>query len=216
MLSEFCLINSRGLRDLGDEALISPGRPRIMPASYYRAASLDERVAFCVRNGLYCLPTAELVDWLRNKIAGRTAVEIGAGNGVLADALGIPATDSRLQEDSKIAAVYAAAKQPLVVYGEKVERLNAAEAVERYRPRVVIASWVTHRYRADRPEAGGSMFGVDEEDIIASCEEYIFIGNSRVHAGKSVWALSHERLEYDWLFSRAFNGSPDFIATWSR
>jgi hypothetical protein len=58
--------------------------------------------------------------------------------------------------------------------------------------------------------------GVDEEAVIAACDSCIFIGNSSVHAPKSVWSLPHERIEPDWLFSRAANETPDFIAIWDR
>jgi hypothetical protein len=57
---------------------------------------------------------------------------------------------------------------------------------------------------------------VDEAAIIASCEEYISIGNERVHAAKPIWALPHEKLTPPWLYSRALNGSADFIASWRR
>src|SRR5690606_25860612 len=102
-----------------------------------------------------------------------------------------------------------------IVYGKNVEKLAAKNAVQKFRPQVVVASWVTHLYREDRHEAGGNMFGVDEEFILDNCEEYIFIGNTAVHASKSIWTRPHERHTPDWVFSRASNGSPDFVAVWS-
>ena len=81
---------------------------------------------------------------------------------------------------------------------------------------MVIACWVTHRFDPGAPERGGSSTGVDEADIIAACDEYIFIGNQRVHAHKPIWTLAHERFTPDWLYSRAMNCTPDFIATWSK
>lgn len=198
------------------DVLEADGRPKVMPAAYYRNTTILERAVLGATHGLYGLPTQELVDWLKEKINGRSAIEIGAGHGALASALGIPATDSRMQEEPAIAALYAGMGQPVVRYGENVEKLDAAEAVARYRPQVVVASWVTHKYLETRHIAGGNMFGVSEEDVIASCEAYIFIGNSKVHAGKSIWNLPHSRIEPDWLFSRASNGSPDFIAIWGK
>jgi hypothetical protein len=202
-------LDSNSIRDLAPAA---PGRPRVMPAAFYRGTSIADRAVFGARHGLYGLPTVELIDWLKEKINGRTAIEIGAGHGVLADALGIPATDNRQQEEPAVAAYYAAIRQPVVQYGKSVEKLDAAAAVAKYRPQVVIASWVTHKYLAERHEAGGNENGVTEEAIIAACGTYIFIGNSKVHAQKSIWGLPHSKIEPDWLFSRAHNGSPDFIA----
>lgn len=171
---------------------------------------------FGVRHGLYGFPTEELCSFLRVRIRGRQAIEIGSGHGVLAKALGIPATDNRQQEDAEVRAHYAAIRQPTVPYGEHVEKLDAAAAVEKYRPAVVVACWITHRFDPSRPDAGGSATGVDEVAIIASCDEYIFIGNERVHAHKPIWALPHEKLTPPWLYSRAINGSRDFIGIWRR
>jgi hypothetical protein len=108
---------------------------------------------------------------------------------VLAQALDIPATDNRQQEDEDIRAYYRALGQPMVPYGDHVEKLDAIAAIAKYRPQVVIACWVTHRFEADCLEAGGSATGVDEAAVVAACEEYIVIGNERVHAGKPIWAL---------------------------
>jgi hypothetical protein len=210
------VIDTAGARDLALDVLDENGVMKPMPASYYRNTTVAERALFGQRQGIYGFLTEELIDWLQGRIAGRPAIEIGAGHGALAAALGIKATDSKMQEDPKVAAFYAAAGQPVVKYGKNVERLDAKDAVRKYRPRVVIASWVTHLYRPVRHAAGGNMFGVNEEQIIGRCEEYIFIGNAQVHAGKSIWALEHELSTPHWLYSRAHNGTPEFIACWRR
>jgi hypothetical protein len=169
-----------------------------------------------VRHGLYSFATEELCRFLRERVRGRTAIEIGAGHGVLAQALSIPATDNRQQEESAIADHYAALGQPTAPYGAHVEKIDAAAAVSKYRPSVVIACWVTHRFSGDRPELEGSATGVEEGAIIDACDEYIFVGNEDVHARKPIWALPHEKLTPPWLYSRAANGSRDFIAIWRR
>jgi hypothetical protein len=202
------------IRDLGPDALEAPGRPRIMPASFYYTTSVAERALLGHRNGIYSFPTAELVDWLCAVIDGRSAIEIGAGNGALAAALGIPATDNKMQSDPLIGQIYAATGQPPVIYGPNVEQLDAAAAIAHYRPQVVLACWVTHLFDENRPQAGGNMFGVDEEALIKACDTYIFIGNTHVHKNKSIWRHAHIKIEPDWLYSRAVNGSPEFIAVW--
>lgn len=209
-------LNPTRVRDISDLVLDAQGHLRILTARELAATTPQERLLCDVRHGLYGFPTLELVDFLRTRIAGRSAIEIGAGHGVLAQALGIPATDNRQQEDAAIRAHYRALGQPTVPYGDHVEKLDAAAALTTYRPQVVIACWVTHRFEAHRPEAGGSATGVDEAAIIAACEEYIVIGNERVHAGKPIWSLPHEKLTPPWLYSRAVNGSADFVAVWRR
>lgn len=166
--------------------------------------------------GVQELRNTQLCEYLRTRIAGRRAIEIGAGNGVLARELGITATDNRQQEEPGLKAYYAQLSQPTVRYGDNVERLDANAAVAKYKPEVVIACWVTHRFDPRAESAGGSSSGVDEAAIIAACDEYIFIGNEQVHAHKPIWGLPHEKLTPPWLHSRAVNGSRDFIAIWKR
>lgn len=208
------MLDPRNIRDIAPAVLAAPGKPRILPASFYQGTTPQERALLGVRHGIYGLPTEELVAWVRERIGGRRAIEIGAGHGAFAEALGIPATDNWQQSNPSIAQYYAALKQPVVKYGNHVEKLDALEAVAKHKPQVVVANWVTHKYRPERHAAGGNQDGVDEEALIQSCEAYIFIGNRSVHAGKSIWSLPHEIIEPDWLFSRATNGTADFIAVW--
>lgn len=204
------------IRDLAKNVLDANGHPKVMPASFYADTSQEERSLFAVRNGLYGLHTQELVDWLRAFIGQRSAIEIGAGNGVLAKALGITATDNFMQDNPAIRLLYEQSKQPPVKYGQDVERIDAAAAVRKYRPQVVIGSWITRRYTAAEPERGGNMFGVDELDILAHCQHYVLIGNARVHANSAL--VNHgdpeQLLTPDWLYSRAMNGTPNFIGVW--
>jgi hypothetical protein len=208
--------NASSVRDISSLLLDKHGRLRVVPARVLATTTAQERLVFGVRHGLYSFPTEELCAFLRAFIRGKTAIEIGAGHGALAQALSIPATDNRQQEEASVKAHYRQISQPTVPYGEHVEKLDAADAVEKYRPNVVIACWVTHLFDSNRPQAGGNVFGVDEAKLIASCDEYVFIGNEQVHAHKPIWAISHQRLEPPWLYSRAVNGSPDFIVIWRR
>lgn len=215
LLSEATVIDP-GTRDIAPEVFDDAGNLRVMPASYYAQTEQAERSRLCVEHGLYCLPTVELVEHLRGLIGGQRAIEIGAGNGVIARALGIPATDSRMQEMPHYRKKYQQLGQAVVRYGDNVERLDASVAIKRYRPKVVLAAWVTHRYNPKRHEAGGNELGVVEEGVVTACEMYVVIGNEWVHRSKSIWALPHEIDHPSWLFSRAHNGSPDFIAIWRR
>lgn len=209
-------LNPDQVRDISDLMLDDAGRLRVVPASDLASTTPQERFLFGVRHGLYSFPTEELCEFLRQRIRGRSAIEIGAGHGALAAALSIPATDSRLQEEPAVRAHYAGIGQPVVPYGQAVKKLSAADAVSTYRPSVVIACWVTHLFDPERPWAGGNPAGVDEASIIASCDEYIFIGYEHVHRGKPIWALPHEKLAPNWIYSRAVNGSRDFVGIWSR
>lgn len=205
-----------GLEDLAPLLLDAHGRLRVVAAAELEGSTPQARLRSGVTHGIYGFVTQELVDWLSTFIAGRSAVEIGAGHGQLAAALGIPATDNRQQEEPAVRAHYAALGQPTVRYGDNVEKLDAMAAIAQHRPEVVVASWVTHVFRAERPEAAGSVSGVDEEAVIRNCEAYVLIGNTHVHRHKSIWSLPHELFTPPWLYSRAVNGSPDFITVWKR
>lgn len=205
-----------GTPDLTRQVIGEDGHVCVLPASFYDGTTTAERMRLCVAHGLYCLPTEELVGHLRGLIAGHSALEIGAGNGVLARALGIRATDSRMQELPQFQEHYRKLGQATVRYGKDVEKRDAVEAVDHYRPEVVVAAWVTHRYDPTRPEAGGNQYGIDEESIIDRCERYVLIGNEHVHRGKSIWSRPHDIIYPSWLKSRAVNGTRDFVAIWDR
>lgn len=206
------------IKDLAPEVLDEHGRLRILPAAFWAGTTANERALFGQRYGYYSLPTVELVERLQEIIGEQKAIEIGAGNGVLAETLGITATDSMHQSNARVRSEhYDVAGQKPVSYGLNVRKHNAYNAVRKYRPDVVLACWVTHKYDPMRHAAGGLDKGVDEEDVIANCGRYVFVGNERVHAGKSIWKLPHT-IEYpDWLHSRAdYRHGRNFIAVWER
>lgn len=214
---QLSVVNPDSTRDLRPEVMDEAGRMRILPAAFWAGTTRDERALLGNRTGVYSFPTTELVEWLRDFIDGRSAIEIGAGHGVLADALGIPGTDNRMQEIPEIAAHYRRTGQPTVTYGPNIIRADAGVAVRRYRPKVVIACWVTHRYDPRNHEAHGNMYGVDEAAILDVCHDYVFIGNDLVHARKPILSRPHMTINPPWLYSRALNpSSRDFIAVWSR
>lgn len=215
-MQTFLIEDPSKIRDLAPLVLDTQGQLKAVPAAFYANTTREERAVFGLRHARYGFLTVELIDYLKAFIGDRSAIEIGAGHGALALALGIAATDNRMQDEPQIRAYYAALSQPVIKYGANVEKLDAVQAVKKHRPSVVVASWVTHKYDPRRHEAGGNMDGVEEEEIIRNCDAYVFIGNELVHSRKSIWALPHEKLYPPWLYSRSTNGSPDFIAIWRR
>src|SRR5688572_18599020 len=100
-----------GIRDISADALDENGRIRVLPAAYWETTTPQERALFGHKHGLYSFPTVELVEWLRGFIGDGSAIEIGAGHGVLAETLDIPATDNRMQEKEPYRSVYRTAMQ---------------------------------------------------------------------------------------------------------
>lgn len=204
------------IRDIRPDVLDDTGRMRILPAAYWAGVTMHERVAFCHHTGIYSIPTVELVGYLRDVIAGRDAIEIGAGNGVLAEALDIPATDNRQQEMPEYRIMYALSGQPPVRYGPNIIKLAAHAAIRRYNPEVVIGCWVTHRFDTRRPENEGNPVGVDESAAIDQVETYISIGNEFTHQKKPIWARPHQIVYPPWLVSRSHRPTArNYLATWN-
>lgn len=212
----YSIIDLSTIRDISEQLTYSDGRMKVVPASVFENTTPHERYFFGFKKAAYGFITEELVAYVQSLIAGRTALEIGAGNGELSTTLGIRATDNYQQSWPEIVERYNALKHPVVTYGANVENLEAAAAVAKYRPSVVVASWVTHKYEPSRHFAGGNSSGVVEEDIINACDTYIFIGNEDVHKYKSIWKTPHTKINPPWLYSRATNGTPNFIAIWNR
>lgn len=214
VIGQSFVLDPAGIRDLGPQALDGDGRLRVLPAAFWAGTTAQERALFGHRHGLYSFPTVELVAWLRELIGERSAIEIGAGHGVLARELGIPATDNRMQEREPYRSVYAAGGWAAAPYGPNVVDCHASRAVRLYRPQVVVGCWVTWKYDPARHAAGGNEIGVDEADVLAHCESYVLVGNEQVHAGSAILGRAH-RSEYPpFVYSRALNGSRDFVKVW--
>lgn len=201
---------------LDDTLLDDFGRLRVLPVTEIDRLDRQAVRAWCHLRGVYLLPTAELIAWLHERIGERSAIEIGSGNGALGRALGIPRTDSRVQEGAA-KAFHEATRQPPVRYGDDVVRLEAAEAVRVHRPQVVVAAWVTHKLPDDAPRrAVGCAFGVCEDQIARRVEEYIMIGNLRVHAEKPLLRQPHEEFRLPFIRSRARDPGADRAWSWTR
>ncbi len=193
------------------------GQLRLLPAKAYDAIPCDALRLWCHRYARYGLPTSELVGWLQERIAGRRAIEIGAGTGDLACHLGIPATDNRMQEWPEIRLHYGLIGQPVIEYPAFVQTLDAVDAVRRHQPAVVVASWVTQWIdpALPPPAAGGNIYGVKEDEILATGCEYILIGNIGLHGGKKIRVLPHQELTLPFLRSRAICPELDRVWIWN-
>lgn len=175
---------------------------------------------WCYENGVYQVPTTELIERLRTEIGGRRAIEIGAGNGAIGRALGIPRTDSYMQTSGPMRMHYESLGQAVTDPPPDVERLEAREAIVKYQPEVVIACWVTQLFdesKGDLEEDAQALFcGVDEEWILAqSCvRKYILVGNAGSHGRKRIIARPHREKWVGWLVSRAADQSDNRIWIW--
>jgi hypothetical protein len=208
------LLPSIDLDDYDRELLLENGHLRLMPAAELLAYGLDALLAWAVHRARYQLVTTELIDWLRERIAGRRAIEVGAGHGDLGYHLGIPMTDSYAQCAPEVALQILTMGQQPTRPPPSVEELDAVVAVMKYEPQVVVASWLTQRWHHGERE--GFVLGPEEDRIVKNVESYIHVGNVDVHGSKRILARPHESIHAPWLVSRGIDPAMNVIYVWGR
>jgi hypothetical protein len=197
---------------LDDLLLDATGRIRLHPASVYQEIEPLHLTVWGVLKARYCYPTVELVEWLRNVIGDRKALEIAAGNGDLGYHLGIPMTDNYCQQYPDVKAYYELTRQVPTNPRPDVEKLDAIAALEKYSPEVVVGSFVTQVHR--QGEAKGNMYGPDEELILKGSRCYVHIGNELTHGDKRILKHTHESFRFDWLVTRSVEPRKNIIYVW--
>lgn len=207
---------SYSMGELDQVLLDAEGRMRSVPAAELAAFPLENLRYWAKRRGRYGLPTTELVAWLREQIAGRSAIEVGAGNGDLGRLVGIPMTDSHVQARPDMIELYRRIDETSIHPPGDVQKLSGLTAVKRKRPKVVVASWVTQLWKkGDTEDAIGSfVYGLDEQAMLKLIDTYIFIGSRRAHADKRILKLPHATYRFPWLYSRAFEREDNVIYVW--
>lgn len=201
------------LREITSE-LMKDGLLRIKSHWFYKKRKRNEVLLFMHEHGIYTLPTLELVTWLQANIEG-TAIEIGAGNGAIGRALGIPITDSKQQERLDMMIAYAGVQQPPIKYPDDIEKLEAMEAVAKYNPNTVIGSYITHKWKPGVSD-DGNMFGVDAEEMMLRIDKYIMIGNINTHRNNPIFKRKYKSYPAEWLITRAEDQSKNRVFVFNK
>jgi len=196
----FQVMQPRDVTYLDEKLLDADGNLRVLPASVYEDIPWEHLRLWTHFRAIYGLPTIELVEYLKKLIGGRSAIEIGSGNGVLGRALGIPRTDNFMQTWPDVKLLYTLQGQPTITYGSDVEEMDAIEAIRKYKPEVVVASWVTQFSDGSRP---GSMYGPDEEVLLSMVRSYMMFGSIKNHDHKVICNGIHQIIREPWMWSRA-------------
>ena len=167
-----------------------------------RAADLpegSELAWWCVRRGIYGLPTVEFCERVRELAAGRSVLEVAAGDGAFgrglsrAGVLLLASTDSKCQRRKQVRRIYEEQGQELVRYHPDVVAVEGSSAVQAYRPQVVVASWGTPRF--DAVLGDGFAEGLDWRWILNRVEFALLLGSLRTHRRM----LEGRRIEYEIL-----------------
>jgi hypothetical protein len=183
---------------------------RIMPTAYWQEVGYQTTRTMLHFKAQYFLPTTEAISELQKLIAPigpEDCLEIGAGNGWLGSLLGIKMTDSHRQSKAAIMAAYLASGQPIIVYGQDVEKLDALSAVRKYKPHTVIGSWVSEK-SSILPD------GIDEEHLLRMVKRYILIGSDTIHGKKIIMARKHQKIKSPFLLSRTEKQQENSIWIW--
>lgn len=215
MRDDIAFINKANVKDISTQLLKKNGKLTILNTRDYELFSYEEIRYFCHEYSRYGLPTRELIDYLQLMIGDRTAIEIGAGCGDLGYNLAIPMTDSRMQELPYIRKQYAQLGQPTITYPDDVLKYEALEAIEVFKPQIVIASWVT-THSPIQTLYGSSPYGVKENKILEQVETYILIGNQIIHGDKPIMAYPHKTIIAEFNISRAKYPESNRIYIWNR
>jgi len=174
------------------ETMFKNNELQIMPHNYYidliNKHGMDIVSFIATKKALYGIPTVELVEYLKPHITSNT-IEIGSGNGILAKALNIKATDNYTQEDLAVRLTYLLMLQAPVEYGENVEKIDDVAAMKKYKPDTVIGSWLS-----DIVNMQIGIKGIQEESIIKNAK-YIFIGNKKTHQKKAILKYKHKTID---------------------
>lgn len=194
----------------------SEGKLKAVPAKELASLPPIHLMIWGNKNGVYTYPTQELIDWLRDRIAGRSAIEIGAGLGGIGRALGITMTDSHVQTTPVMLAYYRAMGQVPIQPPDDVLKFEANEAIDHFKPEVVVGCYITQKYLPgdEDTKTGSSVYGVDELVMLPKIKTYLNIGNSSVHHDKRIRNLPHTVYQFDWLFTRSTDPDKNEIVVW--
>lgn len=195
------------------------GRINVMPYSFYRQFSTNDIGLFCVKYGLYVLPTEELIAFLKEEIGSLRAIEVGAGNGSVGRALGIRMFDSFIQRDDPGVRAHALLmKQEPVIYGSDVNKVEAVDAVRKYKPECVLGCFVTHKHWDIKKmgDVKGMLIAEDKIVKARSVKKYIVCGNQGVHASKPILDLPHRTIELEGYVTRSQSPELNRIFIWEK
>jgi hypothetical protein len=215
-MSLFGLVENENVDYMDALLLSSKGHLNVISANELSKLPPNHILIWCNKKGIYCLPTIELIDWLKQQIGNDSAIEICSGNGAIGRALQIPRTDSFIQQSPEIATIYKLIGQLPIAPPEDVQKFEANEAIDHFKPSVVIGSYVTQKFMVgdDQKNIGSSIYGVDELSLLPKVKKYITIGNTTTHGIKRSRNLPHATYRFDWLYTRSVKPEYNEIVVW--
>lgn len=184
-------------------------RVKLLPASAYESIARQDLQTWCHYRNRYVLPTVELVDWLKTRINGRRAIEIGAENSDLAYYLGIPAIGSYPGLHSiAYTTVLFPGQIPTRVIMSDAHQIDIMQAIYELRPEVAIGAWIPDKFASNF--YGYHKYAPNDYQIIQNTE-YIHIGSEKLHSKLKIREFPHEVFKPVGLISRVASNPPDDV-----
>lgn len=200
-------IEESAIKELENLLIDEQGRIKPISAKELKKFSQDDISGFCHRHAIYQLPILELLDWLREQTNDERAIqgnviEIGSGNGCIGRNIPALMFDNFMQQEPAVKEYYELLKQPVITYGSDVRRMTANDAIDAFKPAVVIGCWVTQKWYPGCKD--GNVLGVNEMDFKGKVKKYIVVGNEMVHGKKKILEhIPYKTYKFDWLLSRS-------------
>lgn len=194
------------------ESVYKDGEFQILGSSFWNKFSKDQILKFMNEESLYVLPTEELLDFLDKEIGENSAIEVGAGRGIIGRELNIRTTDSHQQSDAFMKALYKAYNTTPIKYPHYIEKIDAVSAARKYRPHTILGCFVTHKWRGDTQS--GNDFGIDMTKMFSFAKKFILVGNKKIHNDNPLMRLPHKEIELEGLITRGFNSELNRIFIW--
>jgi hypothetical protein len=216
--SDVTVFDKSDISELEDLLLVN-GELQIVSSEELNDFTQNQISQFCVENGFYTIPTLELISFLHNEIGENNflkTLEIGAGHGAISRELKIRAVDNYMQLKPEVRAIYDTLEQTIVPYGKHVEEIDGNEAIKKYKPKIVIGAFCTHKYNAKEHWRGGNVWGLNEKLILERVDKYIHIGNRSTHSKKPILKYKHREVKEDWIITRSFKPKENVIWIWEK
>ena len=202
-----------------ENLLLVNGELQIVSYEYLKDYTQNQISQFCVENGFYVIPTLELINFLQDEIGEENlhqAMEIGAGHGAISRELNIRAVDNFMQLRPEIKDLYDAMQQAIVPYGKHVEKIDGNEAIRKYKPKIVVGAFCTHKYNPKEHFRGGNAWGFNEKLILERVDKYIHIGNKSTHGKKPILKYKHKEIKEEWIVARSVKPKENVIWIWEK
>lgn len=212
-------MNLKGLENL---LLDERGLYKAVPSDILAGIDHETLYKFGCKHAIFQFVTTEMLEWIKEKIRGVSALEINAGNGVISRSLGITGIDSRIQEKEqfqKIAYAKLGALMEDMSFTpppREIKKYEALEAVRVFRPHTVIGAYVTQKGTVIDNLSGiaSNHWGVDERLMLTKIKRYIKFGSLSAHGTTRILDMPHEELHFDWLFTRHPDRSQNRVWIW--